>query len=225
MMNRAIDFMKKPATLAVAAALVSMLGVAGAAQADVPTAKLVDIPDALGRLNPLSPLGIAGVGLGSAANITSTPSTAAPADPAGSTPVLDVAPITVDINGVASVDAQSISLVSVQARQIQLAKTPTGAKQVAQDLVSSLGYDWNAHQIGCLNALWDGESHWNFQAHNYRSGAQGIAQALPPTKMEIVSTDWRTNPVTQIKWGLSYIKARYNTPCKALSHKHWAGYY
>ena len=224
-MNRAIDFMKKPATLAVAAALVSMLGVAGAAQADVPTAKLVDIPDALGRLNPLSPLGIAGVGLGSAANITSTPSTAAPADPAGSTPVLDVAPITVDINGVASVDAQSISLVSVQARQIQLAKTPTGAKEVAQDLVSSLGYDWNAHQIGCLNALWDGESHWNFQAHNYRSGAQGIAQALPPTKMEIVSTDWRTNPVTQIKWGLSYIKARYNTPCKALSHKHWAGYY
>ena len=224
-MNRAIDFMKKPATLAVAAALVSMLGVAGAAQADVPTAKLVDIPDALGRLNPLSPLGIAGVGLGSAANITSTPSTAAPADPAGSTPVLDVAPITVDINGVASVDAQSISLVSVQARQIQLAKTPTGAKQVAQDLVSSLGYDWNAHQIGCLNALWDGESHWNFQAHNYRSGAQGIAQALPPTKMEIVSTDWRTNPVTQIKWGLSYIKARYSTPCKALSHKHWAGYY
>ena len=158
-MNRAIDFMKKPATLVVAAALVSMLGVAGAAQADVPTAKLVDIPDALGRLNPLSPLGIAGVGLGSAANITSTPSTAAPADPAGSTPVLDVAPITVDINGVASVDAQSISLVSVQARQIQLAKTPTGAKQVAQDLVSSLGYDWNAHQIGCLNALWDGESH------------------------------------------------------------------
>ena len=225
MMNRAIDFMKKPATLAVAAALVSMLGVAGAAHADVPTAKLVDIPDALGRLKPLSPLGIAGVGLGSAANITSTPSTAAPADPAGSTPVLDVAPITVDINGVASVDAQSISLVSVQARQIQLAKTPTGAKQVAQDLVSSLGYDWNAHQIGCLNALWDGESHWNFQAHNYRSGAQGIAQALPPTKMEIVSTDWRTNPVTQIKWGLSYIKARYNTPCKALSHKHWAGYY
>ena len=224
-MNRAIDFMKKPATLAVAAALVSMLGVAGAAQADVPTAKLVDIPDALGRLNPLSPLGIAGVGLGSAANITSTPSTAAPADPAGSTPVLDVAPITVDINGVASVDAQSISLVSVQARQIQLAKTPTGAKEVAQDLVSSLGYDWNAHQIGCLNALWDGESHWNFQAHNYRSGAQGIAQALPPTKMEIVSTDWRTNPVTQIKWGLSYIKARYSTPCKALSHKHWAGYY
>ena len=222
MMSNAIRFMKKPATLVVAAALVSMLGVAGAANADVPTAKLVNIPDAMAQLNPLSPLGIAGVGLAAGANIVAT---APSANPDGSTPVLDVAPITVDINGVASVDAQSISLVSVMARQIQLAKTPTGAKQVAQDLVTSLGYDWNAHQIGCLNALWDGESHWNFQAHNYRSGAQGIAQALPPTKMEIVSTDWRTNPVTQIKWGLSYIKARYNTPCKALSHKHWAGYY
>jgi len=222
MMSNAIRFMKKPATLVVAAALVSMLGVAGAANADVPAAKLVNIPDAMAQLNPLSPLGIAGVGLASGANIVATTPSA---NPEGSTPVLDVAPITIDINGVASVDAQSISLVSVMARQIQLAKTPTGAKVVAKDLISSLGYDWNAHQVGCLNALWDGESHWNFQAHNYRSGAQGIAQALPPTKMEIVSTDWRTNPVTQIKWGLSYIKARYNTPCKALSHKHWAGYY
>ena len=221
-MSKAIRFMKKPATLVVAAALVSMLGVAGAANADAPTAKLVNIPDAMAQLNPLSPLGIAGVGLGAGANIVATTPSA---NPEGSTPVLDVAPITIDINGVASVDAQSISLVSVMARQIQLAKTPTGAKVVAKDLISSLGYDWNAHQVGCLNALWDGESHWNFQAHNYRSGAQGIAQALPPTKMEIVSTDWRTNPVTQIKWGLSYIKARYTTPCKALSHKHWAGYY
>ena len=221
-MSNAIRFMKKPATLVVAAALVSMLGVAGAANADVPAAKLVNIPDAMAQLNPLSPLGIAGVGLASGANIVATTPSA---NPEVSTPVLDVAPITIDINGVASVDAQSISLVSVMARQIQLAKTPTGAKVVAKDLISSLGYDWNAHQVGCLNALWDGESHWNFQAHNYRSGAQGIAQALPPTKMEIVSTDWRTNPVTQIKWGLSYIKARYNTPCKALSHKHWAGYY
>jgi hypothetical protein len=221
MLNQALSFMKKPATIVVAAALVSMLGVAGAAHADSPSAKLVNLPDAMAQINPLTPLGIAGSGL---ANIVAIPATPTTSDPAG-TPVLDVAPITVDINGVASVDAQSISLVSVQARQIQLAKTPTGAKVVAKDLISSLGYTWDAHQVGCLNALWDGESHWNFQAHNYRSGAQGIAQALPPTKMEIVATDWRTNPVTQIKWGLSYINARYKTPCKALAHKHWAGYY
>ena len=86
-MSNAIRFMKKPATLVVAAALVSMLGVAGAANADVPTAKLVNIPDAMAQLNPLSPLGIAGVGLASGANIVATTPSA---NPEGSTPVLDL---------------------------------------------------------------------------------------------------------------------------------------
>jgi hypothetical protein len=130
-----------------------------------------------------------------------------------------------DLSGISSVDAQSIALVSVSARQIELAKTPDGARAVATTLVNEFYGNWNNSQISCLNQLWTGESHWNFQAHNYRSGAQGIAQALPPTKMEIVSTDWRTNPVTQIKWGLSYIKARYGTPCTALSKKHRSHYY
>ena len=133
--------------------------------------------------------------------------------------------ISVNLDGIASVDAQSIALVSAAARQVEIAKAPEGARAVAAQLIADSYPDWTAVQVRCLNSLWNGESHWNFQAHNYRSGAQGIAQALPPTKMEIVSTDWRTNPVTQIKWGLSYIKARYKTPCKALSHKHWAGYY
>jgi hypothetical protein len=134
-------------------------------------------------------------------------------------------PATLNLSSVSSVDAQSIALVSVAARQIELAKTPEGARSVATSIIQDLYSDWNSSQISCLNQLWSGESHWNFQAHNYRSGAQGIAQALPPTKMEIVSTDWRTNPVTQIKWGLSYIKARYGSPCKALRTKHWRGYY
>ena len=132
---------------------------------------------------------------------------------------------TLELSGISSVDAKSIALVSISVRQIELAKTADGARQVANALIKDSYSDWNNSQISCLNQLWTGESHWNFQAHNYRSGAQGIAQALPPTKMEIVSTDWRTNPVTQIKWGLSYIKARYETPCKALRHKHWRGYY
>ena len=132
---------------------------------------------------------------------------------------------TLELSGISSVDAKSIALVSISVRQIELAKTADGARRVANALIKDSYSDWNNSQISCLNQLWTGESHWNFQAHNYRSGAQGIAQALPPTKMEIVSTDWRTNPVTQIKWGLSYIKARYGTPCKALRHKHWRGYY
>ena len=132
--------------------------------------------------------------------------------------------ITLDANGVSSVDAKTIALVSLEARQVDLARTPDGAKLVAKNLIAD-SYNWNSTQVSCLTQLWDGESHWNFKAHNYRSGAHGIAQALPATKMEIISTDWRTNPLTQIKWGLTYIKARYGTPCTALKKKHRSHYY
>ena len=131
--------------------------------------------------------------------------------------------ISIDLNGIASVDAKSIALVSAMAKTVELAKTPNGARAVAASLLES--YNWNKTQMACLDKLWTGESHWNFQAHNYRSGAQGIAQALPPTKMDIVSTDWRHNPVTQIKWGLSYIQSRYGTPCAANAKKRRNGYY
>ena len=143
--------------------------------------------------------------------------------PALDTP--DAPPVTIDFNGVSSVDASSISLVALAARQVSLAKTAPGAKSVAKTIIETDYSSWNNSQVSCLNQLWDSESHWNFQAHNYRSGAHGIPQALPATKMEVVGTDWRTNPVTQIKWGLSYIKARYGTPCKALANKHRKGYY
>ena len=148
-------------------------------------------------------------------DIAALPATEAPDQPA----------VTIDFNGVASVDASSIALVALAARQTALAKTPVGAKSVAKTIIENDYSNWNSSQVSCLNQLWNSESHWNFKAHNYRSGAHGIAQALPATKMEVVGTDWRTNPVTQIKWGLSYIKARYGTPCKALAKKHWRGYY
>jgi len=130
----------------------------------------------------------------------------------------------INLGSGSSVDAGEMALVSLEARQVQLAKTPEGAKQVAKALIAST-YKWNARQLSCLNSLWNGESHWNFRAHNYRSGATGIAQALPGNKMDVVGTDWRTNPVTQIRWGIRYIKLRYGTPCKALAVTHWRGYY
>jgi hypothetical protein len=130
----------------------------------------------------------------------------------------------IDLGSGSSVDATEMALVSLEARQVQLAKTPAGARVVAKQLVDAT-YKWSARQMSCLNSLWDGESHWNFKAHNYRSGATGIAQALPGNKMDVIATDWRTNPVTQIRWGLRYIKMRYGTPCKALAATHWRGYY
>jgi hypothetical protein len=134
--------------------------------------------------------------------------------------------ITLDLNGVASVDAKAIALVSIAARQVETAKKPKGAQRIARILIKNKYAKWdNKRQFACLTQLWNGESHWNYRAHNYSSGAHGIPQALPANKMEAISTDWRTNPVTQIKWGLLYIKSRYETPCNANLKKLRSHYY
>lgn len=80
-------------------------------------------------------------------------------------------------------------------------------------------------QFSCLNKLWDHESGWNYKATNRSSGAYGIPQAYPGSKMSSAGSDWRINPATQIKWGLGYIKGRYSTPCGAWSHFQSAGSY
>lgn len=112
--------------------------------------------------------------------------------------------------------SSDLALVSSISASVEMARTPIGAKQVAE-MILTQEYGFNESQFECLNSLWTKESHWNYKAHNYRSGAHGIAQALPAEKMSVVGTDWRTNPVTQIRWGIRYITMRYDTPCKAWS--------
>ncbi|KAB1934781.1 lytic transglycosylase domain-containing protein [Micromonospora sp. ALFpr18c] len=80
-------------------------------------------------------------------------------------------------------------------------------------------------EFPCLEKLWTKESGWNHKASNASSGAYGIAQALPGSKMGSVADDWKTNPATQIKWGLGYIKGRYKTPCGAWSYFQNNGHY
>lgn len=95
-------------------------------------------------------------------------------------------------------------------------------KQIAKLLVQERG--WSERQYDCLVPLWKRESGWNPRAHNSSSGAHGIPQALPGSKMARFGDDWRTNPVTQIRWGLWYIENRYGTPCGAWSfwrRNHW----
>ncbi len=85
-------------------------------------------------------------------------------------------------------------------------------------------YGWGKKQRKSLVKLWNHESGWNHRAHNGSSGAHGIPQALPGSKMASAGKNWRSNPETQIKWGLSYIKARYGTPngaWNAWQHKGW----
>jgi len=120
--------------------------------------------------------------------------------------------------------SSDLALVSTVSRQVELARTPLGAQSVAKSILLD-EYGFNAKEFSCLETLWTKESHWNYKAHNPRSGAHGIAQALPAGKMDVVSTDWRTNPVTQIRWGLRYISIRYETPCKALAKHKRSNYY
>ena len=102
--------------------------------------------------------------------------------------------------------------------------TPEGAKATAQLLAASK-YGWGADQFSCLNQLWQKESNWDYQAYN-PSGATGIPQALPGSKMASAGTDWATNASTQVAWGLEYIKASsYGTPCAAWGHSQANNWY
>ena len=145
--------------------------------------------------------------------------TATAVAPGEATPAQTV-PASANLTATIAVSARVMSLVSLAARQVQLAKSGTGAKQVAREIIAVSYPKWNASQVSCLNHLWDAESHWNYKSRNRRSGATGIAQALPAEKMSTVANDWKINPVTQIKWGLGYVADRYGTPCNALAHHH-----
>ena len=111
-------------------------------------------------------------------------------------------------------ETSEMALVAYMSQQVESAREKDGAQKFAKALMN-VQYSWGETQYTCLDNLWNRESHWNYKAHNYRSGAHGIAQALPATKMAVISDDWRTNPVTQITWGLHYINVRYDNPCNA----------
>jgi hypothetical protein len=91
--------------------------------------------------------------------------------------------------------------------------SPAYNRQAAYQIMSK-SYGWCGAEYTCLVTLWNHESGWKVQAHN-PSGAHGIPQSLPGSKMSRYGADWRTNPITQINWGLHYIKVRYGTPCQA----------
>ncbi len=101
---------------------------------------------------------------------------------------------------------------------------PGGAQAIARDLMAAQ-YGWGDDQFGCLVALWAKESGWNANAYNASSGAAGIPQALPGSKMASAGADWATNPATQITWGLGYISGRYGTPCGAWDTSQSQGWY
>lgn len=97
-------------------------------------------------------------------------------------------------------------------------------KAYAHDLVINT-YGWSEYDFDCLVKLWNRESGWNPNAHNKSSGAHGIPQSLPASKMASEGSDYYTNGRTQIRWGLKYIKGRYGTPSQAWAHSQRTGWY
>ena len=100
-------------------------------------------------------------------------------------------------------------------KQAIIANAQRDPRAAARALLPEYGFDDS--QWSCLDNLWMGESGWRYTAENSSSGAYGIPQSLPGSKMATVASDWRTNPATQIRWGLQYIKSSYGTPCGAWS--------
>ena len=94
----------------------------------------------------------------------------------------------------------------------------------AKDLVINT-YGWSEYDFECLVKLWDKESGWDPNSHNSSSGAHGIPQSLPASKMASEGADYYTNGYTQIRWGLKYIKGRYGSPSAAWAHSQSEGWY
>lgn len=118
-------------------------------------------------------------------------------------------------------------LTGAQARKLFVANAPLpdpgSAKEIGLLQVQERGWEYN--EYSCLVKLWDRESNWRWNALNKSSGAYGIPQALPGSKMASAGDDWMSNPATQIRWGLGYIKNRYKTPCGALAHSDQHNWY
>jgi uncharacterized protein YabE (DUF348 family) len=114
-------------------------------------------------------------------------------------------------------------VLNVGTKRLAYDGTPASAEAIARKMLPKFGFD--SGQMGCLIQMWDRESRWNPRAENSSSGAYGIPQALPGSKMASAGPDWASNPATQIKWGLGYISERYGSPCGAWSFKQSHGWY
>jgi Transglycosylase SLT domain len=100
----------------------------------------------------------------------------------------------------------------------------TDPKEIARQILKNK-FGYGSSQFNCFNNIIMRESKWDINATNPSSGAYGIPQALPGSKMASEGSDWRTNPATQIIWGIKYMKDRYGSPCAAWGFKSSHGWY
>ncbi|MFG3287092.1 transglycosylase SLT domain-containing protein [Streptomyces sp. NPDC048111] len=116
--------------------------------------------------------------------------------------------VTARKKSIAAAGATLIAASGVAMAAVPAHAAPTSAQAIAQQMMPS-------DQFQCFSKIVNHESGWNPSATNASSGAYGLVQALPGSKMASAGADWQTNPATQIKWGLNYMKERYGSPCGA----------
>lgn len=119
--------------------------------------------------------------------------------------------------------AAVVPTIAAVAERASRQPSKSNSKAYARMAVSAHG--WGNADYQCLVKLWTKESQWNHKAMNRSSGAYGIPQSLPGSKMASAGKSWRTDPPTQIRWGLSYIKSRYGAPCGAWRHSRATNWY
>ena len=112
---------------------------------------------------------------------------------------------------------------AIAQRQAAVSSASGSPRQIARAMLGSFG--WSSGQFSCLDPLWEHESRWSVTAANPGSGAFGIPQALPGSRMASAGPDWQTSAATQITWGLRYIRDTYGSPCAAWSHEQATSWY
>jgi hypothetical protein len=172
-------------------------------------------------------LRLAGAAIAIAAFASGATATAL-AGPAGPVVASRAADVPAGPVGAAGQDAASaanfISPVSASGGHIVLLAAARTPRQIARAMLHK--FHWKpSKQFRFLSRLWQRESGWNKYAMNPYSGAYGIPQALPGSKMASAGPNWRSNAATQIRWGLRYIRARYGSPHRAWNHSQATGWY
>ena len=135
----------------------------------------------------------------------------------------EIAEITGEAKNADQATAAAAAAAAAEAGAVPTTYSGEDPRSLAKPLVAAQG--WSDSEYQCLVLLWNRESQWNPYAENSSSGAYGIPQALPGSKMASAGADWRINPITQINWGIGYIKGRYGTPCSAWAHSNAVGWY
>ena len=190
------------------------------------TAALTAVVAALMLIAPATSRSLAGVASTTAAASPITSFTASPGDDAFGERATAISRSLGAGRG-ASSTTRNVATPTASAAPAAPAPSPTPVPAATVDDARSFALTQiGAAQFSCLDALWQHESDWDPSAENPTSGAYGIAQALPATRMASIGEDWMSNPITQVSWGLEYIAGRYGTACNAWSfwrarYPHW----